>query len=81
MQVKKQVRTGYGTTDRFQVGWRVVKAAYCHAAYSTSMQSISWEMLDCMKHKLETRLPGEMLNVEFEAKFFTPFFYFPQEAL
>ena len=25
------------------------------------MQSTSWEILDWMKHKLESRLPGEML--------------------
>ena len=28
--------------------------------YLTSMQSKSWEMLDWMKHKLESRLPGEI---------------------
>ena len=27
------VRTGHGTTDWFQIGKRVVKAAYCHPAY------------------------------------------------
>ena len=26
----------------------------------TSMQGRSWEMLDCKKHKLESRLPGEI---------------------
>ena len=33
---------------------------YCHPAYLTSMQSTSWEMLSWMKHKLESRLPGEI---------------------
>ena len=33
-----------------------VKAVYCHPAYLTYMQSTSWEMLDWMKHKLESRL-------------------------
>ena len=33
---------------------------YCHPAYLTYMQSTSCEMLDWMKHKLESRLPGEM---------------------
>ena len=28
-------------------------------AYLTYMQSTSWEMLDWMKHKQESRLPGE----------------------
>ena len=37
-----------------------VKAMYCHPAYLTYMQNISWEMLDWMKHKLESRLPGKI---------------------
>ena len=41
-------------------GKESVKAVYCHPAYLTYMQSTSWEMLDWMKHKLESRLPGEM---------------------
>ena len=36
------------------------KAAYCHPVYLTYMQSTSWEMLDWKKHKLESRLPGEI---------------------
>ena len=38
-------------------GKEYVKAVYCHPAY---MQSTSWEMLDWMRHKMESRLPGEM---------------------
>ena len=37
-----------------------IKAVYCHPAYLTYMQSTSWEMLDWKKHKLESRLPGEI---------------------
>ena len=37
-----------------------VKAVYCHPAYLTSMQSTSWETLGWMKHKVESRLPGEI---------------------
>ena len=37
-----------------------VKAVDCHPAYLTYMQSTSYEMLDWMKHKLESRLPGEI---------------------
>ena len=37
-----------------------VKAVYCHSAYLTSMQSTSWETLDWKKHKLESRLLGEI---------------------
>ena len=36
------------------------KAVHCHQAYLTYMQSISCKMLDYMKHKLESRLPGEI---------------------
>ena len=41
-------------------GKEYIKAVYCHPAYLTYMQSTSWEMLDWMKHKLESRLPGEI---------------------
>ena len=36
------------------------KSVYCHRAYLTYMQSTSWETLGWMKHKLESRLPGEI---------------------
>ena len=32
---------------------------YCHPAYLTYVQSTSWEILDWMKHKLESRLLAE----------------------
>ena len=53
-------RTGNGTTDWFQIGKGDIKAVYCHPAYLTYMQSISCEMPGWMKHKLESRLPGEI---------------------
>ena len=37
-----------------------IKAVYCHPAYLTFMQSISCKMPGWMKHKLESRLPGEI---------------------
>ena len=37
------------------------KAAYCHPAHLTYKQSTSCEMLGWMKHKLESRLLGEIL--------------------
>ena len=37
-----------------------IKAVYRHPAYLTYMQSTSREMLGCMKHKLESRLLGEI---------------------
>ena len=54
------VRTGYETTDWFQLGKEYIKAVYCHPAYLTYMQSTSCEMLGWMKHKLESWLPGEI---------------------
>ena len=41
-------------------GKESVKAVYCHPAYLTYMQSTSWETLGWRKHKLESRLPGEI---------------------
>ena len=37
-----------------------IKAVYCHPAYLTYMQSTAWETLGWKKHKLESRLPGEI---------------------
>ena len=37
-----------------------VKAVYCHPVYLTSMQSTSRETLGWKKHKMESRLPGEI---------------------
>ena len=37
-----------------------ITAIYCHPAYLTYMHSTSWETLDWMKHKLESRFPGEI---------------------
>ena len=54
------VRTGHGTTDWYQIGKGVRQAVYCHPAYLTYMQSTSCEMLGWIKHKLESRLPGEI---------------------
>ena len=39
---------------------KYIKAVICHLAYLTYMQSTSCEMLSWMKHKLESRLPGEI---------------------
>ena len=36
-----------------------IKAVYSQPAYLIYMQSISWEMPGWIKHKLESRLPGE----------------------
>ena len=54
------VRIGHGATDWFRIGKEYVKTVYCHPAYLTYMQTTSCEMLGWMKHKLESRLPGEI---------------------
>ena len=41
-------------------GKEYVKAVYCHHTYLTYMQSTSCKMPGWMKHKLESRLLGEI---------------------
>ena len=61
MQVKKQqLELDMEQQTGSKSGKEYIKAVYCHRAYLTYMQSTSWEMLDWMKHKLESRLPGEI---------------------
>ena len=60
MKVKKQVRTGHGTKTGSKSGKEYMKAVYCYPDYLTSMQSTSCEMSVWMKHKLESRLLGEI---------------------
>ena len=40
-----------------KLGKEYVEAVFCHLVYLTYMQSTSCEMLDWMKHKLESRFP------------------------
>ena len=54
------VRSGYGTTDWFQIGKGVCQGCIFSPAYLTYTQSTSWETLGWRKHKLESRLPGEI---------------------
>ena len=44
----------------FKLGKEYIKAVYCHHAYLTYMQNASGEMPGWMKHKLESRLWGEI---------------------
>ena len=55
-------RTGHGKTDWFQVVLQkeYVNAVYCPPAYLTYMQCTSCEMPGWMRHKLESRLLGEI---------------------
>ena len=43
-----------------KLGKEYVKAVYCHPIYLTYMQSTSCKILGWMKHKLESRLLGEI---------------------
>ena len=54
------VKTGYGTMDWFQIGKKVRQGCVLSPAYLTYMQNTSWEMPRWMKHKMESRLPGEI---------------------
>ena len=61
MQVKKQqLEPDMEQQSGSKLGKEYVKAVYCHSAYLTSMQSTSRDMLGRMKHKLESRLQGEI---------------------
>ena len=42
-----------------------IKAVYCHPAYLTYMQNTSWETLGLKKHKLESRLLGEIITSDY----------------
>ena len=61
MQVKKQeLKRDIEQQTGSKLGKEYVKAVYCHPAYLTSIQSTSCEMLGWMKHKLESKLLGEI---------------------
>ena len=61
MQVRKQqLELDMEQQTGSKLGKEYVMAIYCHLAYLISMQSTSCEMLGWMKHKLESRLPGEV---------------------
>ena len=54
------VRTRHGTTDWFKMGKGICQGYIFSPCCLTYMQRTSCEMLDWMKHKLESRLPGEI---------------------
>ena len=61
MQVKKQqLEPDMEQWTGSKLGKEYVKAIYCHPAYLTYMQSISCKMPGWMKHKLGSRLLGEI---------------------
>ena len=54
------VRTGYRTTDWFQLGKGICQSCILSPCLFNLMQSTSCEILSWMKHKLESRLLGEI---------------------
>ena len=54
------VRTRKGTTNWFQIGKGVCQGCILSPAYLNYVQSTSCKMPGWMKHKLESRLPGEI---------------------
>ena len=61
MQVKKQqLEPDMEQQTGSKLGKEYAKAVYCHPVYLTYMQSTSWDTLGWKKHKLESRLPGEI---------------------
>ena len=63
MQVKKQqLELDMEQQTGFKLGKEYFKAVYCHSVYLTYlfMHSTACEMPGWMKHKLESRLPGEI---------------------
>ena len=61
MQLKKQqLKPNMEQWTGSKLGKEYVKAVYCHSAYITSMKSSSCEMLGWVKHKVESRLLGEI---------------------
>ena len=61
MQVKKQeLEPDMEQWTGSKLGKEYIKAVYFHPAYLTYMQRTSGETLGWKKHKLESRLPGEI---------------------
>ena len=61
MQVKKQqLEPDMEQWTGSKLGKEYTKTVYCHPAYLTYMQSTVYEIPSCLKHHLESRLPGEI---------------------
>ena len=54
------VRTGHGATDWFQIGKGVCQGYILSPAYLSYLHCTLCEITGWMKHKLESRLPGEI---------------------
>ena len=54
------VRSGHGTTDWFHIGKGVCQGCILSPAYLTYMLEYIMRNAELMKHKLESRMPGEI---------------------
>ena len=68
MQVRKQqLELDMEQQADSKLGEEYIKAVLCHSPYLTSMQSASCEIPGWMKHKLESRLLGEIsINLDMQ---------------
>ena len=57
---EETVRTGHGTAEWLEIGKGVHQGCMLSPVYLTYMRSTSREILGWRKHKLESRLPGEI---------------------
>ena len=61
MQIKKQqLEMDMEQHTGSKLGKEYITAVYCQLAYLTYMHSTSFKLPDWMKHKIESRLLGEM---------------------
>ena len=66
MQVKnQQLELDIEQQIGSKLGKEYIEAGYYHHAYLTYMESTSCEILVWIKHKIESRLPGEISNLRY----------------
>ena len=57
---KQQLELDMEQQTGSKLGKEYIKAAYCHPAYLTYVQCTSYEMPGWLKHKLKSKLSGEI---------------------
>ena len=57
---KQQLKLDHNKWTSSKLGKDYIKAVFCHPAYLTYMQVTSCKMPGWMKHKLDSRFPGEI---------------------
>ena len=81
MQVKRQqLELDLEQQTGSKSGKEYIKAVYCHPSYLTSMQSTSCEMSGWMRHKLNSRLQGE-ISVTSDMQIISPLMAESEEGL